>query len=213
MALPALVINRLGLALAGSVMVIISGVVNLEGGHVDHPSDPGGETNHGITYEVARRHGWQGPMVELPIDFATNVYFTDYVQKPGFLPLVQIQPAVAEKLIDASVNVGPARPSRWLQTSLNALNRGGRDYPSIEVDGKVGPSTIGAYKELERVRGHVLACQLTIKLLDAHQTIHYVSLTHLNEFTVGWITHRIGNVPLDHCSDHSRYRYVFEDIE
>jgi lysozyme family protein len=99
------------------------------------------------------------------------------------------------------VNVGTARSSRWFQTALNSLNRGGKDYPPIYVDGRVGASTIAAYKGLQKVRGKVPACELILKLLDAQQAMHYLNLPHLNVYTPGWVAHRIGNVPLSRCAE------------
>lgn len=187
---------------SGAVVTIIAAVFALEGGYVNDRNDPGGATNHGVTEAVARSHGYTGPMQLLPKEFASEIYFNDYIVKPGFLPIADIQPAVAEELVDSGVNVGPARPSRWFQQSLNSLNRGGKDYPQINVDGRIGPASISAYQSLERVRGKVLACELMIKMLDAHQAQHYINLSHMPTFTPGWIAHRIGNVPLSKCKSY-----------
>ena len=48
------------------VGAIIAGILVVEGGYVNHPSDPGGETNYGITKSTAVRHGYTGSMVDLP---------------------------------------------------------------------------------------------------------------------------------------------------
>ena len=41
----------------GAVIATILGVVfTMEGGYVNNPKDPGGETNHGITKAVAMSH-------------------------------------------------------------------------------------------------------------------------------------------------------------
>lgn len=196
--------KKFGYGIGGSVAVIIAAVFALEGGFVNNPKDPGGATNHGVTEKVARNHGYDGPMRDLPKEFAESIYYEDYILKPNFHLVIQISPAVGEKLVDAGVNTGPARPSRWFQTALNSLNKGGQDYPPINVDGKVGPSTVAAFKNLQRVRGEVRACELILKLLDAQQGSYYMSLTHLNTFTVGWVDHRIGNVPLQKCQDQFR---------
>lgn len=187
------------LGIAGIAATIIGLVVATEGGYVNNPKDPGGATNHGITEQVARQHGYQGHMKDLTQDAAKSIYYDDYIVKPGYAPFIEIQPAVAYKLTDIGVNTGPGRGSRWFQQSLNALNRGGKDYPQLTVDGKVGPGTTRAYQSLEKVRGKIKACELTIKLLDSYQAQHYVSLTNLKTFTVGWVDHRIGNVPLEKC--------------
>lgn len=190
-----------GVGIGGAAALIIAAVMNIEGGYVNDPKDPGGETNHGITVAVARQNGYKGSMKDLPVELAQQIYYQDYIVKPGFTPMVEIQPAVAEKLIDAGVNTGTTRPSRWFQSSLNTLSRGGTDYPQINVDGKVGPATIGAYQSLERKRGAVKACELTIKLLDAQQATYYTSL-NMPTYQVGWLDNRIGNVPLSKCKDY-----------
>lgn len=182
-------------------LAIIGSIFAMEGGYVNNPKDPGGETNHGITKQVAVVHGYTEPMKDLTKDIAQDIYYQDYMVKPGFVPFIETQPALGHKLTDAGVNVGTARPARWLQISLNALNRGGQDYSAIGVDGKVGAGTLNAYKSLERVRGKKKACELVIKLLDVQQGQHYLSLTNLNTFTVGWVDHRIGNVPLSQCTN------------
>lgn len=194
--------QKIGGGIGAVVLAIIASVFALEGGYSNDPKDPGGETNHGITVGVARSHNYQGSMKDLPKSLAQDIYYKDYIVKPGFLPMVEIQPAVAEKLIDAGVNTGTARPSRWFQITLNSLNRGGKDFPQINVDGKVGPATIQSYKSLEKVRGKVPACELTIKMLDAQQASYYMSLTNMSGYTVGWIANRIGNVPLSKCKEY-----------
>lgn len=185
--------------IGGVLSAVIAGVLALEGGYVNDPVDPGGETNLGITKRVAEAHGYKGSMKDLPESVAQQIYLKDYIEKPGYLPMVEQQPAVATKLIDGAVNAGPSRASRWFQQSMNSLNRGGKDYPTITVDGRFGSASMNAYKSLERVRGKRKACELTLKAMDGFQTAHYLSLEKLNKFTVGWLDHRIGNVPLSAC--------------
>lgn len=187
----------------GGVAAIIAAVLALEGGYVNDPADPGGETNHGITKRVAETHGYKGSMRDIPANLVQDIYLKDYIEKPGFMPMVELQPAVATKLIDAGVNAGPYRSSVWFQQSLNALNRGGKDFPQIYVDGRVGPSTVRTYVLLEKVRGKRRACELVLKAMDGFQAAHYLSLTKLNKFTVGWLDTRIGNVPIAQCKEWS----------
>lgn len=187
---------------AGIAAAIIAAVFVTEGGYVNNPKDPGGATNHGITEQVARQHGYTGNMRDLTKDAAASIYFDDYIKKPGFDKMIEISPAVAEELVDSGVNTGTSRPSRWFQQALNALNRDGKDYPQVTVDGKVGPGTIATYKGLQTARGNVKACEMMLKLLDAQQAQHYMSLTNLKTFTPGWIDNRIGNVPLSKCKNY-----------
>jgi lysozyme family protein len=190
---------------AGAVATaIIAGVFAVEGGYADNPNDPGGKTNHGVTEAVARQHGYTGDMKALPKERAFDIYHEDYIVKPGFAPFLAISPAVAEELTDSGVNAGPDRPARWLQTALNALSQRGKLYPQIAVDGQVGPATVAAYRGLEKVRGKVQACELILKALDAQQCAYYLSISHSNpklqDFTAGWLIHRIGNVDLSKCT-------------
>lgn len=186
---------------AGVVALIVAALFAVEGGYVFDPRDPGGETNHGITKSVAVSAGYLGAMKELTQERAGEIYTANYIVSTGYWEVVELSPAVGEKLIDAGVNAGPGRSSRWFQTAINAVNRGGKDYPAVMVDGQVGKGSIAAYQSLQKVRGKRGACELVIKMVDAQQTMHYLSLPHLNVYTPGWITNRIGNVPLSRCAN------------
>jgi lysozyme family protein len=184
-----------------AVAAILAAIFSVEGGYSNDSKDPGGETNHGVTVAVARAAGYTGAMKDLTKETASNIYISNYINKPGYGEVITLSPAVGQKLVDAGVNVGPDRSSRWFQTALNSVSRGGKDYPQINVDGKIGPGTVSAYANLQRVRGKGRACELVLKLVDAQQAGHYMSLTKLNQYTPGWVDHRVGNVPLSKCSE------------
>ena len=190
-----------GSGISGAAAAIIAALFALEGGYANHPSDPGGETNYGITKSVAVANGYYGPMKELPKEYAWSIYYNQYIRDPGYEPMEKHSPAVLEELADTAVNTGVSRSSRWFQQSLNSLSRGGKDYNMVVVDGKVGSSTIAAYSALSMKRGKVQSCEMVIKLMDAQQANHYMSLTKLVDFTPGWVAHRIGNVDLQRCSE------------
>lgn len=192
-------------SLSALIVAVIAGVFAIEGGYVNDPNDSGGETNLGITEQVARAHGFEQPMGDLPYGLATHIYSTDYIYKPGFDRVLMLSPAVGTKVVDAGVNAGPGRSGRWLQMALNDLSRGGRDYPRIAEDGAVGPATLAAYQNLQRRRGDARACELVLKLMDAYQAAHYAKLGRASHaqssFVVGWVDHRIQNVPLTRCGE------------
>ena len=187
-------------SLGAAVLAIAAGVFAVEGGYSNNPADPGGETNHGVTAAVARSHGYDGPMRELPKETAQQIYIGSYVEGPGFHRIVAISPAVGEKLVDAGVNAGTGRSARWFQQALNHLSRGGADFPLVAVDGQIGAQTLAAYRALEGKRGRIKACELVLKLLDAQQGTHYMSLNQPT-FIVGWADARLQNVPLSRCED------------
>lgn len=187
-------------SLGAAVLAIVGSVIAIEGDYSNNPADPGGETNQGVTVLVARDAGYTGPMRELPKEFAQQIYARDYIERPNFHRVIAMSPAVGEKLVDAGVNAGPGRSARWFQQSLNHLSRGGTDFPLMVVDGQVGERSLAAYQALERKRGRVKACELTLKLLDAQQGAHYMSLNK-PMFIVGWTDNRLGNVPVARCAD------------
>ena len=186
------------------IIAVVGGVVATEGGYVNDPNDAGGATNYGITEQVAREHGFTGPMQSLPKGMAQDIYIATYIKAPKFDRVLALSPAVGTKLVDIGVNAGPGRAAEWFQQSLNDLSRGGRDFGVVGVDGAIGPATLAAYQALERKRGRVKACELTLKLLDGYQTAHYTRLAKGQanaSFLVGWVDHRIGNVPPARCAE------------
>lgn len=187
-------------SVGAATLAIVAGVFTVEGGHSNNPADPGGETNHGVTVKVAREAGYTGPMRELPKEFAQQLYARDYIERPNFHRVIAMSPAVGEKLVDAGVNAGPGRSARWFQQSLNHLSRAGADFPLVVVDGQIGAQSLAAYQALERKRGRVKACELTLKLVDAQQGAHYMGLNKPT-FIVGWADNRLGNVPLARCAE------------
>ncbi len=101
-----------------------------EGGYVSHPSDPGGETNHGITAAVARAHGYTGPMRDLPIAIARGIARTAYWDK---VRADELPAAVRYAVFDAAYHSGPGQSVKWLQRALGVAD-----------DGVIGRQTLAA---------------------------------------------------------------------
>ena len=187
-----------GGSLVAAIALIITSVVNVEGGYVNDPNDSGGATRFGITERVARAHGYHGPMSKLTRQMAIDIYAGQYVRKVNFDAIVEVDQDVGKKVIDIGVNAGPHRAGKWFQMSLNDYNRRQRDYKDVAVDGRVGPATIRAFVALQRKRGVDKTCELMIKKLEAYQGSHYSRIGQNNNknetFQIGWFDHRIGNV-------------------
>ena len=83
-------------------------LIGHEGGYVNHPEDPGGETNWGITLRTAREAGYTGSMRDLTRDQAKEIYRTAYW---GRAQAEQYDGAIAFQVFDAAVNhgIGQAR--------------------------------------------------------------------------------------------------------
>ena len=120
---------------------IIKKVLEHEGGYVNDPKDLGGETKYGIT----KRFYPDIDIKNLTIEQATEIYKKDYWDKNKVESLPQ---NLWHIYFDMCVNMGKRTAVKVLQRA--AVNKG-RD---IEVDGGLGPMTIGALKgvELDRVR-------------------------------------------------------------
>lgn len=101
-----------------------------EGGFVDHPQDPGGATNYGITERVARAHGYNGDMRNLPMSMALGIYDSDY-WKP--IKADQLPEALRFHVFDAAVNSGAGQAVKWLQRAAG-----------VAEDGIIGPRTLSA---------------------------------------------------------------------
>jgi len=177
------------------IEALIDEVIGREGGYSNHPADTGGATRWGVTEAVARANGSKGDMRAYPRAEAVVVYRRLYWVAPGFDRVGQRAPKLAAELFDTGVNMGPAVASGFLQRALNALNRGGRDYPDLAVDRSIGPRTLAALDGFLRTRGKAGETVL-VKAVDALQGERYVALAEsrpANEaFLYGWLANRLG---------------------
>lgn len=173
---------------------IIDGVITREGGYVKDPADGGGETCFGITLATARAFGYPGAMKDLPRSLAQAIYRRRYVLDPAFDKVLAIEPSVAAKLVDAGVNLSPARAATFLQRALNAMNDGGTHYAVLRADGNVGSVTLDALRAFIRWRGPMGITAL-LKAVNSLQGAYYVGLAESNpsqsRFVFGWLTNRV----------------------
>jgi lysozyme family protein len=174
---------------------MIDALVGREGGFSDHPSDKGGATRWGVTEQVARAYGYSGPMRELPRETAVTIYHRRYWQKPGFDLVWEVFPNLAVEMFDTGVNMGQTVPVKFLQRSLNALNRRGGDWPDMAVDGMLGALTFAALRQFSRERG-AAAEPVLLRCLDGLQLARYLDITEAREanedFFFGWVSNRVG---------------------
>lgn len=174
---------------------IIRNLIKVEGGYVNDPNDPGGETKYGITVAVARAHGYQGKMIDLTEQQAFDIYYADYVTGPRFDQVFNTGcEKLAAELIDTGVNMGPSVAAKFLQRWLTALNNEGKLYPDLTPDGMIGPRTISALKSLMSVRGPATVDTVLTSACNSLQAARYLDLAEsksTNEtFLWGWLTNR-----------------------
>lgn len=173
---------------------LIDHIIEVEGGYSDDPDDAGGETCWGITVEVARAWGYEGPMRDLPQETAREIYRERYYHGPHFDRVAKRSPAIARELVDTGVNMGVGQSGAFLQSALNALNDRGRHYRDITVDGQVGPATLGALRAYLDLRG-AEGEQVLLVALNALQGARYIELAEARErnekFVYGWLRARV----------------------
>ncbi len=173
---------------------LLDGILEKEGGYVNHPADRGGPTNWGITERTAREWGYTGDMRDLTRSEAWEILEANYWIKPGFDKVAKVSLLVAYELCDAGVNVGPAQPSRWLQRWLNVFNLQEKRYADIAADGIIGRNTLQALNCFLEDRGKE-GETVHIAALNCSQGHYYLGVTEArpqNEaFIYGWLRERV----------------------
>jgi len=153
-----------------------------EGGYhseADSPNDRGGETWRGVARKRSPGDVWEGWAIidkrKLESDFPKNLdsdpellnllvkFYMDNFWMPINGDSIQDQ-SVADRIYDVAVNSGPETAVKFLQTSLNLLNRNQQLWADISVDGKCGPKTIGTLATCIAKRGvQILLIDLVIE--------------------------------------------------
>lgn len=172
-----------------------------EGGYANDPLDRGGETYRGIARvhhpawagwkRIDARRGKPGFPKVLDQDSALQTDVKTFYKNEFWdrfagddLP----DQAVANELYDTAVNMGVRRAVRFLQSSLNLLNRNQRDYEDLIVDGWLGDKTLAALSKLLRKdrRSDPL-----VKMMNIQQGARYVEImvgdASQERFARGWI--------------------------
>lgn len=120
----------------------VSKVLFFEGGYVDNPYDPGGETNFGITKRLARRWGYEGDMKDMTENTAKEIYRDMFWKKYRINEIEDIN--IAVELMEEVVNMGAKIPILNLQKIYNKFSEN-----TISEDGIIGSETINAVNSYE----------------------------------------------------------------
>ncbi len=122
-----------------------------EGGYVNHPADPGGETRWGIT---KRTYPWLD-IRALTRPEAERVYFRDFWQRGGCDRIASSSTTpIAAEFFDQAVNGGRGAAAKTLQRALNFLRGSGRSRPlaALRVDGGFGTKSLRRLRAERRSR-------------------------------------------------------------
>lgn len=142
-------------------------VLQHEGGYVNHPNDPGGETNFGIS----KRSYPDVDIKNLTREGAKEIYFRDFwcpVAKGLYGPVVF-------QAFDAAVNHGIGNSIRMLQRAVGVLD-----------DGHWGPISRAAY---EKMSGDDVAINFLAERLDFVRR-----LSRFDTFGRGWVKRIVDNL-------------------
>lgn len=160
----------------GNLSACLAVTLPHEGGYSDHPADPGGATNMGITHKVLA--AWRGvrsvtkaEVKALTLNEATAIYAERYWApvRGETLPF-----GVDLTVFDYGVNSGTGRASKELQRVVGA-----------KVDGQIGNETIKATILTDGAK--------TIKAISARRLSFMQSLKIWETFKRGW-SRRVADV-------------------
>ena len=146
----------------------LEAILHHEGGYVNHPKDPGGETNFGVTKKVYDAWGGTKDMKDLLIEDVAPIYKKNYWHKvkgdslPAGLDLC---------IFDFGVNAGPGRAAKYIQTQIGTI-----------ADGGIGPNTLSKLDEYVARAG----LEKTITEYQRVRQDYYESLSTFATFGRGW---------------------------
>lgn len=147
-------------------------IIKHEGGYVNNPKDPGGETMYGVTKRVARAHGYTGSMRNLPLATA------EAIAEKSYWDAIQgdkLPAAVAWQVVDAAYNHGNRQAVKFLQRAIGASD-----------DGIIGPRTLAAVEATDQ--------NDIILLFLAERLQFFTNLRTWSVFGRGWSRRIVGNL-------------------
>ena len=161
-------------------------VLEQEGGYSNHPNDPGGSTNMGITQSTLDEARQQGivsciDVYDLKREEATKIYYENY-WKPSNAD--KMPEPLATIYFDGIVLFGTYTGGILLQRAMESLGQ------PILVDGIVGPQTLAALNEQLKTPEDINA--LCSKMLDIRQGWHNND-ANASSFIYGW-TRRVNDL-------------------
>jgi len=145
-------------------------VLKHEGGFVDHPEDPGGATNKGITHKtysdfLGRPLEDVSELKNIPDEHVQQIYKDGYWNR---VKADQLSSGVDFCIFDWAVNSGPGRAAKALQKAV-----------MVTQDGAIGPMTLAAVEE-------ELPEEIIEKITKEREEF-YRSLRTFDTFGKGWL--------------------------
>lgn len=147
---------------------MVDRVLSHEGGYVNNPKDPGGETHWGI----AKRSYPNVNIKTLTRAGAIAIYKRDFWDR---IKGDQLPPAFVFQGFDAAVNHGIGNAVRWMQ-----------DAACVAADGQIGPVTLAAIKAAN-------PADLVLRF-NAIRLVFYTNLSTFQTFGKGWVRRVAANL-------------------
>lgn len=135
-------------------------LISNEGGYVNNPADPGGETKYGLS----KRAYPNLDIANLTRDQAKEIYRADFWQRGQ---MDQYDAAIGFQVFDAAVNHG-------IETAVRMLQRAA----GVADDGHIGPVTVQAIKSKSVTD--------MLMLFIAHRIKYWTKLSTWPTFGKGW---------------------------
>ena len=135
-----------------------------EGGYVNHPKDPGGETNLGVTKRVYEKWGGTKDMKDLTVEDVAPIYKKNYWNR---CKCDDLESGVDWVVFDWAVNSGTGRAAKAIQKICGASQ-----------DGAIGPKTLALIKTQDT--------EYVIEEFGKIRQNFYESLKTFDTFGKGW---------------------------
>jgi lysozyme family protein len=156
----------------------LSNVLKSEGGYVNHPADPGGETMLGVTKRVWEQYIGRpckpGEMRTLTPEQVGPLYKQNYWDA---VFADELPSGVDYAVFDFAVNSGPGQAKKTLQRALG-----------VTPDGAIGPATLAAIRSADGIT--------LLRAFSAEKEKFYRGLKTFATFGKGWMN-RIAHVETD----------------
>lgn len=157
----------------GNFDACLAKVLKHEGGFVNHPADPGGMTNLGVTKKVYEE--WVGHPVNERIMRSLTPQHVKALYKANYWDAVRgddLPLGLDLCVFDFAVNAGVSRAARYLQLMTGSAS-----------DGKIGPNSLRQLQQYVRTHSLIHSIVRYQELRDAY----YRKLKTFPTFGKGWL--------------------------